>query len=220
MTLGDIVHPIFLQSSQHSVDKFWEKIFEELAYGITPYGVYSTNTTINCKTKTGAMASVFIDTVDPKATHDAVYDMFYNILGIMSPAERINKLNVIKNTNEENTTIVETWSDIKKKNTKELLIEIFVIQSKNKYKLAMKQARFLSSVIFMSLSFKTINSDDIHLENGLIKSIDGINLSKTKIHLDIDLYNIDKNDISTNDNSKNNMYEKWEKYITDLYKKK
>ena len=36
----EIVYPVFLECCEFSVDSFWENIFEDLAYGKTPYGTY------------------------------------------------------------------------------------------------------------------------------------------------------------------------------------
>ena len=36
----DIVYPGFIECLQFTEDIFWENIFEDLAYGKTPYGTY------------------------------------------------------------------------------------------------------------------------------------------------------------------------------------
>ena len=215
MTRGEIVYPIFLQSSQYATDKFWEKIFEDLAYGVTPYGVYVTNTTINCKTKTGNMTSVIINFKNPKTTYTEVYEMFYNVLGIMSPCERKSNCDKL---NEKNVSI-ETWSDIRKKNVKEILIEIFSIQMKKLYKLSVNQTRFLISIIYTSLLFKTLDTSDIKMINGMIESINGIDFDDGKINIDLDIYDIDTYEVNVSNQETNKMFDEWEKYINSIRKK-
>ena len=100
MTRNDILYPVFLHCCRLSLNKFWEKIFEDLAYGLTPYGSYIKNDALHCRTKNGT-ASVIIDKNDIQNTHNGVYNMFTTHLNIMSPIERIQTQNEFDKIEEE-----------------------------------------------------------------------------------------------------------------------
>ena len=75
----------------------------------------------------------------------------------------------------------KSWSNIRKKNIKDLLIESYIIDMKNKHCLTIKQSRTLLSLIFIGMVFKVITVKDIVYENGCIKNIEGISFKKKQI---------------------------------------
>ncbi len=51
MLKREIIHPIFLRVSNLATDTFWNYLFEDLAYGICPFGTYINDDTIFCRFK-------------------------------------------------------------------------------------------------------------------------------------------------------------------------
>ena len=47
----ELLYPIFLECCQYTSDIFWENIFEDLAYGKTPYGTYVSKNFLICNNK-------------------------------------------------------------------------------------------------------------------------------------------------------------------------
>ena len=47
----EILYPVFLECLQFTNDFFWENIFEDLAYGKTPYGTYINKDFLCCNYK-------------------------------------------------------------------------------------------------------------------------------------------------------------------------
>jgi hypothetical protein len=202
------------------LDKFWENVFEDLAYGITPYGSYISNEAVSCKTKTGTISSVVIDKDNIQKTHDDIYDMFSNTLNILSPAERLETQNNFKRIEEDSKNTRDHWLDIKKKNIKDLLIDIFVVDMKAKHNISIQQTRYLRSIIHTAMLFKAIDGTDIKMENGNITSIDGIGFNHKKLELNLDLYTSGVTEPSSqNDTNTKSMSDMWDKYIVDLLKK-
>ena len=218
MTRGDILHPVFLHCCRLSLNKFWEKIFEDLAYGITPYGAYIKNGILNCRTKNGLL-SVIIDNDEIQTTYDDVYKMCTTHVNILSPTERIQTQNDFKKLEEESKNSRDNWGDIRKKNVRDLLIDIFVVDMKTQYELKTQQARYLRSMINTAIMFKAINGDNIQMDNNVIIKIDGIQISKGQIDFDLDMYNNDYTETNTKIDIRKTMFSLWEKYITDLRKK-
>ena len=213
----EIIYPIFLECCQFTDDKFWENVFEDLAYCKTPYGTYISKDFLCCSYKKKEF-SYKIEKKLPKDVYNDVYDLLTNKLGLLSPLEKSKKRKIFKDIEEDITESRKNWNDIKKKNIKELLIELYVTRMKNKHSLTLKQARYLLSIIFVGMIFKVITNKDVHYENGKIEHIDGIEISHKKIEIKKDLYNLENNFTPTIVLDKNLMYDNWEKYLKELKK--
>lgn len=214
----DIIYPVFLQCYQHATDSFWKNIFEDLAYGLTPYGTYIKQDFLSCSFKDKEFSYKIDEKKDSYILYNDIYNLLKNRLGILSHREK-NKKRIDFNTVEDNIkNSRKTWSDIKKKNIKEILIEKYVIEMKNKYSLSINQAKYLLSIIFIALLFKIISNEEIHYNNNKIESIDGIEFKEKKIILKKDIYNIDAEFTPEIIVDKGLLSTEWEKYIKNLEK--
>ena len=150
--------------------------------------------------------------------YEDVYLLLSKKLGLLSPRDKINKKIDFCNLEEEIKEGRKKWTNIRKKNIKELLIENFVIDMKNKYSLSLKQVKYLLSIIFIGMVFKVINAKDINYKDGVILNIEGITFKKKEIILLKDIYNsytITPNIIIE---EKNSIGPNWNKYIENLKK--
>lgn len=213
----EIIYPVFLECCQYTGDVFWENIFEELAYGKAPYGTYLYKDFLCCSYKRKEF-TYKIEKKDVETIYKEVYKLLNHKLGLLSNREKTKKKKVFFDLEETMKDSRKNWSDIKKKNTKELLIELYVTRMKNKHFLTIKQARYLFSVITMSLVFKIITSDDITYKNEHITHIEGINFSKKKVIIERELYNLDATFTQNILLEKKLMSYNWEKYLKELRK--
>jgi hypothetical protein len=214
----EIIYPIFLECSPHTKDTFWENVFEDLAYGKTPYGTYISKDFLCCSYRKKDF-SYKIERKDVKQVYDEVYKLLAKKLGLSSPQERARQKKAFDEIEENMRFSRNSWSSIRKKNIKELLIEIFVTRMKNKYSLSLKQSRHLLSSIFMAMVFKVITSNDIEYKDSGIQAIKGINFSKGKVIFKRDLYNIKAGITPTLVlDKKKRMSDNWIKYIKELKK--
>jgi hypothetical protein len=214
----EIIFPLFLECCQYTTDIFWENIFEDLAYGKPPYGTYISKGFLCCSYKKKEF-SYKIERKTPEILHSDIYLLLKNKLGLLSQKEKIKKRAAFQNIEETMNETRKSWSKIRKKNIKDLLIEQFVINMRYKHFLSIAQSRYLLSLIFIAMVFKVITSNDIDYQNGVILGIDGISFNKKEIIFERDLYNMD---ISISPDiylEKNKMSDTWEKYIKDLEKK-
>jgi len=209
----EIIYPMFLECCQYAEDKFWEKIFEDLAYGIYPYGTYNNKGFLSCSYK-GKEFSYKIERKDPKLMYEELYNLFRNRLGILSQKEKLKKRLDFHKVEENIKNSRQKWSDIRKKNIKDLLIERYVIQLKNKHSLNIKQTKYLLSLISLSILFKIIAPKDIIYENGEIKDIKGIEISKGKIILKHSIYNVKSSESPKVTTSTKKMSDNWDKYVS------
>lgn len=215
----EIIYPIFLECCTFATDKFWENIFDDLSYGKTPYGTYINKNFLCCSYKNKEF-SYNIERKDPKELYLDIYNLLTKKLGILSHKEKIKKRTDFHNTESKIKECRQSWGNIRKKNIKDLFIELYAIDMKNKYTLTIKQTKYLLSVIFIAIMFKVITPKDINYENGRIQNIDGIEFTKNKIIIKRNIYNMEVNFSTEVFDDKKIMSENWEKYISSLRKVK
>jgi len=215
----EIIYPVFFECCEIATDNFWKNIFEDLAYGKTPYGTYINKDFLCCSYKNKEF-SYKIERKDSKTIYDDIYKLLTDKLGILSRKEKVKKLVAFHKTETRIKEFRQEWGNIRKKNIKDLLVEKYVIDMKNKHSLSIKQAKYLLSVLFMAIVFKVITSKDIEYSDGKIQKINGIEFYKKKIVVKRNIYTTEVNispEIFTN---KQLMSDNWEKYLKDLRKLK
>ena len=215
----EIIYPIFLECFEYTTDSFWENIFEDLSYGKCPYGTYINKNFLCCNYKDKEF-SYKIEKKNPLQLYTDIYNLFAKKLGLLSSRDKLKKKLDFNNIEEELKFNKNKWTDIRKKNIKDLLIENYVIDMKNKYSLSNKQSKNLLSSIFIGMIFKVINIKDICYNDGKINNINGIQFEKNKIIYDKNIYDFDINFQKCILIDKPIMSENWNKYISNLKKKK
>lgn len=213
----EIIYPIFLECIQYIKDPFWKTIFEDLAYGKTPNGTYITKNFLTCNYKDKEF-SYKIERKDSYILYTDIYELLNKKLGIISNKEKSKKRFDFNKIEFEIQETKRNWADIKKKNIKDLLIELYVIDMKQKYSLSNKQTQYLLSVICIALIFKVITNRDINYIDGKIQSINGINFENKKINLNLNLYDTEYNFYPEIILDKIYMSDNWNKYKELLYK--
>jgi len=213
----EIIYPIFLECFEYTTDSFWENIFEDLSYGKCPYGTYINKNFLCCNYKDKEF-SYKIEKKNPLQLYTDIYNLFAKKLGLLSSRDKLKKKLDFNNIEEELKFNKNKWTDIRKKNIKDLLIENYVIDMKNKYSLSNKQSKNLLSSIFIGMIFKVINIKDICYNDGKINNINGIQFEKNKIIYDKNIYDFDINFQKCILIDKPIMSENWNKYISNLKK--
>lgn len=213
----DIIYPIFLKCCEFTIDEYWKHIFEDLAYGITPSGTFISKDCICCNYKKKQF-SYIIEKKDPQVIYNEVYELFSERMGILSQRERFEKNIAFGKINNDLKKSRANWSDIRKKNIRDTLIQIYVARKKDEFNLTIKQCKYLYVVIFIAMIFKIISAKNIHYNDGELAKIDGINFKNKQVIFDIDIYPLD-----VGFNSKIVMEQKmitdvWDKYLENLQK--
>ena len=211
-----LIYPIFLQCTSYCIDKFWINIFNNLAYGITPYGSYIYKDTLTYKTKSDKSFSCIIDTdTEPFALYTNVYDLIHTTMGITSPSQRLDMSNEFETADDRDRT---DWATIKKKNVKDMLIDLYALKVMNDHGRSMEDTRHLRGFICTAMAFKAITSTDITMMNGRIDSIKGIDFDDTGVLTHItDIYINDNEDVqSTRGGKRTSMSLNWLKYLEGL----
>ena len=210
-----LIYPYFLECCQHTEDRFWKNIFEDLAYGITPYGTYINKDFLTCNFKDREFVYK-IQEKDSKDLYNDIVSIFRSKLSLMSREEIMKRKNELYN--DENSTLTDDWLSIKKKNIKEVMIERYVLDIKETYGLSMKQAKYLISIIFLAFVFKVFGTNDVSIKEGRIESIKGLEYSEGKIHMKKNIYDIQVNVSPEIVLSKKLMSDEWDKFVNALKK--
>lgn len=213
----DIIYPVFLECCQFTTDAFWQNIFEDLAYGQTPYGTYINKDFLCCNYKDKEF-SYKIDKKNPKKLFNDLFDILSNRFGLLSGFDKKQKKINFNNIQEELKCSRGKWSNIRKKNIKDLLIENYCIDMKKKYNLSTKQTRRLLYLIFIAIIFKVITVKDIDYQDGVIQNIDGIRFEQKEVIFDRELFNTETTFRKVVIVDKKLMSDNWGKYVTCIKK--
>ena len=214
----DIIYPIFLQCCKFSTDTYWENIFEDLSVGKTPVGTYIAKDFLCCGYKNKSFTYKIDPKKDPAQIYQEISVLFTDKVGLLSQKDKVKKRKDFKDLEDTMRDSRKTWHDSKKKNIKELMIELYVINMKTKYALTIKQARHLLSILYIAMVFKVITSDDINYENDRITSIDGIDFVKKQFIITRNLYKLDVSFAAHIVIDKKLMADNWDRYLKDLRK--
>lgn len=216
----EIVYPIFLECSQYTQDSFWENIFEDLAYGKAPYGTYISKDFLCCSYKKQEF-SYKIEKKESKILYSEVYKLLKTKLGLLSREEKLKKnkdFDIYEKGLKDSRT--KNWTDIRRKNIKDLIIELFVARMKTTYNLTIKQARYLLSLIYISLIFKVLLAKDINYSDGKINTINGITFDKNTINVVKNIYKFETSYVVNTPTEKKRLSDSWTRYLYDMQKMK
>lgn len=218
MSANELIYPIFLEVCKYAdEDIFWKYVFEDLAYGRSPYGTYITKNFMCCNYKGKEFSYKIEVTKQPEVLFDEIYNLLHTKFGLLSDKDKIKKRQIFDSVND-NKDWNNNWNSIKKKNIKNIIIENFIIKQKTKNLLSIKQARKLLSLIIIGIIFKTITSDDINYENGQINDIEGIKFEEKKICVTKNICDFGSNLLPEIVIEKKTMSDNWDKYISLLKK--
>lgn len=165
----DLVYPFFLTCIVLCNDTYWKIVFEDLAYGIAPFGVHISRDYLFCNYK-GKEFSYKIEEKSPEVLHKEVFSLLSKF-GVQSNLEKQKKIQEFKTLEKELREKRTNWIDIKKKSIKDFLIEMYVLKIKKEQNLSIQQVHAMLSKIFIGMVFKTISFE---FENGEIVKINGI----------------------------------------------
>src|SRR2546422_1425700 len=118
----EIIYPIFLECCQFCTDMFWESIFEELAYGKPPSGVYISKDFLTCSYKMKEFCYK-IERQDAEVLYNNVYALFTQKLGILSQRDKQKKKIDFYETEKSLKKARQDWGKIRRKNIKDIMYE-------------------------------------------------------------------------------------------------
>lgn len=194
-------YPFFLECCKHTTDPYWIDIFTKLAYNQTLYGIILNKNYISCKIPDRNFTYGLDPTISSKKLYTDIYKLLKDKYGLESQndktlkAERFAEANVNKNMN------VQSWSEVRKKTSKDRFIQSFARDIGTSCNLNDKEIRALIITIQNGFVGQTITNKDIEFSDGKITGIRGINITEDN-KIDIDLNsNIYNNSNLSDDNN-------------------
>lgn len=204
-----------LECGQYAEDEFWERIFEELAYGKAPFGSYINKGFLCCGFRNKEF-TYKLERKDPKLLYTELYELLTNKLGLLSNKQKLEKRK--KYREDETSEIPQDWSSIRRKNIKDIMYQNFVLDMKKKYSLDMKQTKILLAMLTLALLIKSIGPKDIIYEEERIQEIQGIEFEKGSFTFSRPVYSkiYTSNSIEGEGEEKIDICQEWQKYIGEL----
>jgi hypothetical protein len=193
---NEIIYQVFLECIKYTCDIFWQNIFEELSYGRCPYGIYISNDYICCNYKDKKFSYNINNNIDnSERLYTEVYDILKHTFGLLSKKDKLLNNNLFLKKQEDMVLMLQnSWSNIKKKNIKTLLLEKFIIKKSKQYNLTSKQSKLLYNDIVLGLLFKTINKTHIIYNDLEIREIKYLTFKQHTYKFNTDIYNF-KNEL-------------------------
>lgn len=211
----DILYPLFLKYSTKIDDSFWKYVYEEMAYGKHPYGIYVQNDYICCFLK-GKEFSYKMDENNPNQEEE-IHTLLKNKAGILSEKEKIQNKNAFLNENRTNNSL-------NKKCIRDTLLENYILCKSEDYNINIDKCRKVISFLLVGFLFKLITLKDVQFNEKYIKNIKGLEFEDNKIILKNNfLYNKNfcfNSSIFVEENNKKNIEYLWYNYQTDIKNKK
>jgi len=181
-----ILYPIFLKCLGFIEDPFWRFVYEDMAYGRCPNGIYLHKNYLCCAMR----QKEFSYKIEQEKTSEEIYQDTLQLLkhrvGILSDKEKLlQRQRVFKNRLVNRK---DDWVNVKKKMIRDTLLENFVLQKSSEYNLSIGIAKKILSILMIGLMFKTINSVDIEYHDGYIHSIQGFVFYPKKVLVTRNIY--------------------------------
>ena len=213
-----IISPLIWEASNCITDEYWQKFFSDLSRGRNSKRIYVSKTHVTYNTKKVSFSYKY-DDKDPEQIALELRKIISESLCLFSKADQSMDREDYKHSSCEFKEAIteDNWKKIKNKKMKDHLIFNHVMQQKERFTLTWEQAREAYNLINNSIFLNhTIKSKDIHMVNGEIASIDGIEISAELIvnhKADLEV------DVDTPVSKKISLAKEWVKVCTHLTKK-
>lgn len=165
------VHRIFYVCSTFTPDKAWAEFLKECSFGKFPKGVRFENGAIKCNRK----KQIFTEYLpkDTAQTLQLIIEIFRDRLGIKTVREKKSAAVKFNKCREEFK--ITTWKGATTIAAKNSLIRSFSDRFASYYILSASEHQELLLLLNLGISTKLITADHIHVDDGKISRIDGLN---------------------------------------------
>jgi hypothetical protein len=181
-----IYYPIFIQCLSNISDPFWRFVYEDMAYGKCPYGLYLQKNYLCCSIKNKEFTYKIEYEKPIEEIYNDTYHLLKNRVGILSEKEKLiqrEKLQKLKLNHKK-----DEWINVKKKMIRDTLLENFVLQKAHSFFLSINVSKKVLALVIIGLMFKTLNSKDIVYVNGYIHDIHGFIFQPKRVLVTKNIY--------------------------------
>lgn len=153
---------------------FWKAVFHSLARGRSPSGCYVSNSYLTCGLRGKEFVYKFEDCEkSSEVIEREIISILQTRLNLLSSSDRLKKVEKFHELKEKikHDIITSSWSDIRRKNVKNLFLEIFVISLHERGDIEECSMKKVLAILTIAIIFKHVTNDDIVFEEGRIREI-------------------------------------------------
>ena len=214
-----LLYPCILKCCDYIKDDFWKTIFENMSYGKCPGCIYISNNTVYSSNKKKSFSFIIDEKKHPKDLFLELRDIIMKNTALCSSADtKLKKDKISEDEEKDKITSSTTWTEIRRKNTKEIIIIRFVLRMKSKYKLTWDATKDLYSLINIGLLSKTQTSKDIIFKDKRIQTIEGIEYNGNGNFINKFSTNIIDDEKEDKEENDKYLYYYWYKYVSSVSK--
>lgn len=202
-------YPIFLEFTHHVKDEYWKLLYEDMAFGKFPSGVYIQKNYFCCFCKGKEFSVELI----PKnfSVFTQIHSLLSNDLGIRSEKEKLSM--------KENILQAQVVRDPKRL-IKDISLTSFIIKKGEQFRLPDTIIRKIFSLFIIGFMFKTLMLRDVIFQGNDIQEIRGFSFADKKVRINKNILELKKPqeyDFHVrNENNTNVMSSHWQKYTDGL----
>jgi hypothetical protein len=176
-------YPRLLELSLRQENSFWSTIFENLAYGKSPYGCYVTNSNFLVGKNKGNPFTYDLNAKDKSldALNSEIKYVLTTNLNLMSKGDKVLKINNFNRLRQKEIKEFrnQQWQDIRRKSIRDILLEMFVVKLSKKHSLSFTSTQRLISSLVIAFMFKRISNENVKVDNFEIVDIKGLTFGQT-----------------------------------------
>lgn len=201
-------HPIFLEFVHHVKDEYWKLLYEDMAFGKFPSGVYIQKNYFCCFLK-GKEFSVEL-VPNNFSVFTQVHSLLSNDMGIRSEKEK----QILKEAIFQSQSVKDP-----KRLIKDVSLTSFIIKKGEQHHLPDTIIRKIFSLFIVGFMFKTLLLKDVVFHGNEIHEIRGFSFTEKKVRINKNILELKKpnleNDLIRNDNT-SVLSSHWQKYMDHI----
>jgi len=206
-----VQYPIFLEFTHHVKDDYWKLLYEDMAFGKFPGGVYIQKNFFCCFCRGKEFSVELI----PKnfSVFTQIHSLLSNDLGIRSEKEKmVLKENILHSQNVKDP----------KRLIKDISLTSFIIKKGEQFRLPDNIIRKIFSLFIVGFMFKTLLLKDVVFQGNEIQDIRGFTFTDKKVRINKNILELKKPASMEdtypikNDNHNNLLSSHWQKFTDNL----
>lgn len=169
-----VEYPLFVRLSEYTLDDYWKQILLACGMGRFPRCVsYKDDQLVHRRGRVAKSITLLASTAEAEDFHRVLE--FFRTLGMCSVLDNeANRKRVEDERMNGQAQPYEQWKDIKRPQTKDILLQTYTNELYDRYKLTTKEYQHLQSTISIACLFKYISASTVILADGKIKEITGL----------------------------------------------
>lgn len=208
-----VIHPIFSECVQLTLDPYWKEIFTNFARNRFPAGLKYDALHQNLILRTNGKKEVIALSDKSTETFKIVMPLLREKMGMISERD-LKHLRSEMDDQKHTIDLTCEWKKIKPKNVKDQLIMDYITRLKEQHSLTLLELKQLVATIQLGFQFHSLASDDVIYANGIVEGIEGLSFDE-----ETRLFSVPEPPIQATRSEKtvrsNKFYNAVDKYVKD-----